>query len=145
MTLFELPGDDGKPEKIVDFHLDLVTSPPQIKEQVITAVDPYILTHPSCVKINYKDAPIDEGHLNIYVCGFKTGKACIHIFGKIKGQEFRTEKEIRLNDTTLGTFQNRIKHVLVNSRNILRNYYLNANLKSIEAHLMAFIVPNSYT
>ncbi|MBA3664622.1 MAG: hypothetical protein H0W61_10485 [Bacteroidetes bacterium] len=143
MTLFELPVSDGKPEKIVDFHLDLVVSPPQIEEKTIITVDPYILDNPACLRIDYKDAPVDEGHLNIYLCHFKTGKARLHIFGKIKGQEFRAEKEVKLLNTSLMSLQERIKQVLVSSRNILRSYYVNANIKSLEAHLIAFLVPAS--
>ena len=142
MTAFELPYQDGSPLEIVDFNVDLVLSPPEIKERLITAVDPYIVNQTGTLKINYIDAPTEEGHLNIYICRFKTGKCRLHIFGRIKGQEFRTEREINdYSNNSLDIINRQIKYVLVNSRNILRTYYLNSNLKSLENHLMAFLIP----
>ncbi|MDF2438640.1 MAG: hypothetical protein K0Q95_3016 [Bacteroidota bacterium] len=142
MTEFELPVSDGKPINIVDFKVNLVASPPEIKESVIDIVDHYVSTQEEYIKIDYKQAAvIDEGRLNIYICRFKTGKLRIHIFGKIKGEEFRSEKEITESGTNNWTYVNqKIKYVLMSSKNILRTYYLRANVKSIEDHLMAFIV-----
>jgi hypothetical protein len=141
MTAFDLPLTDGKPLEIVDFHVDLVVSPPEVKENRIESIDHYISDCKDVIKIDYKDAPLKEGQLNIYVCKFKTGKYCLHIFGKIKGRDFRIEKEIRANANALQLLQKRIKFVLVNSRNILRTYYVNSNLKSLENHLLAFLIP----
>jgi hypothetical protein len=143
MTAFVLPISDGKPLEIVDFKVDLLSSPPEIKEKIINAVDNYISTQTDAIKIIYNDAPIDEGRLNIYVCKFKTGKYRLHIFGKIKGQEFRTEKELsEAYSNSLSILNDRIKYVLISSRNILRNYYLSNNVKSIEDHLLAFLIPS---
>ncbi|MGZ3898858.1 MAG: hypothetical protein ACXVNM_02595 [Bacteroidia bacterium] len=142
MTIFELPVTEGKPVGIVDFKIDLLLSPPVIEQRIIETVDPYISTQTQTIKIEYKDALIDEGWLNIYICRFKTGKYRLHIFGKMKGTEFRTEKEIMDPGTnSLGIVNERIKYVLINSRNILRKYYLTSNLKSLEDHLMAFLIP----
>jgi len=141
MTAFQLPITDGKPLEIVDFKIDLLTSPPEIKEKVIQQVDNYLLSEPDALKIVYSNAPLDEGRLNIYVCKFNSGKCRVHIFGKIKGREFRTEKELPGNTANNPAIINeRIKHVLVNSRNILKLYYLNSNIQSIENHLMAFVI-----
>ncbi len=140
MTAFELPIMDGKPLEIVDFKVDLLTSPPQIREQVIQKVDDYLLTEPDALKIVYSDAPLDEGRLNIYICKFPTGKCRVHIFGKIKGKELRTEKEFPETVAKGSITKDRIKHILSNSRNILKIYYQNANVKSIENHLMAFLI-----
>jgi hypothetical protein len=67
----------------------------------------------------------------------------LHIFGTFKGQEYRYEKEIneRISDFGLRSLNDRIKYVLLQSRNIMRRYYLNGNLKSLENHLMAFLFP----
>jgi hypothetical protein len=139
MTEFELPANDGKPIEITDFKVDLVASPPEIKERKIDAVDQYISSQSETIRIDYKDAIVDEGRLNIYVCRLN-GKYRLHIFGKIKGKEFRTEREITEASTTWNTLNQKIKYVLVSSRNILRTYYMTANVKSIENHLMAFLV-----
>ncbi|MCW3104276.1 MAG: hypothetical protein JWO09_2716 [Bacteroidetes bacterium] len=141
MTEFELPVTDGKPLDIVDIKVDLVVSPPAIRERKIDVVDEYISTQAETIKIDYKDAPTDEGRLNIYICRFSTGKFRIHIFGRIKGQIFRTEREIAESDrNTWSGVNHKIRYVLVSSRNILRTYYIRANIKSIEDHLLAFIV-----
>ena len=141
MTAFELPITDGKPLEIVDFKIDLLSSPPQIKEELIQRTDNYVLDQPDAFKIIYNNATLDEGHLNIYVCQFPKGKFRVHIFGKIKGQELRTEKEIPgSNVDSPAIINDRIKYVLVNSRNILKMYYANSNIKSIENHLMAFLI-----
>jgi hypothetical protein len=142
MTEFELPVSDGKPINITDYKVNLISSPPEIKEKVIDMVDHYISTQEEIIKIDYKkDAIVDEGRLNIYVCRFKTGKLRIHIFGKIKGQEFRTEREITESGlNNWGYVNQKIKYVLASSKNILRSYYLRANVKSIEDHLIAFLI-----
>lgn len=141
MTAFTLPADDGKPLEIIDYKIDLLVSPPEIKEEIISSVDNYVTPQPNGIEIIYKNAITDEGRLNIYVCKFKTGKYRLHIFGKIKGKEFRTEKELSENHQA-HILKERIKYVLLSSRNILRSYYLSANLQSMENHLMAFLVPS---
>jgi hypothetical protein len=45
MTAFSLPDIDGKPLEIVDFHVDLVLSPPEIEAKVIETVDQYVSTN----------------------------------------------------------------------------------------------------
>ncbi len=141
MTAFVLPDHYGKPLEIVDFHVDLVVSPPEVKENIIHRVDPYISTQTGRLQINYKDATIDEGHLNIYICRFSTGRCYLHVFGKMKGREFRTEREISESNSNSLELNRRIRYVLVRSRNILRAYYLNNNLESLENHLLAFLLP----
>ncbi len=140
MTAFTLPQDDGKPLEIIDFKIDLLASPPKIEEEIINSVDTYVTTQSNGIEITYKNAITDEGHLNIYICRFQTGKYRLHIFGKMKGTDFRTERE--LSESYQAHIQHEhVKYVLVSSRNILRSYYLSANLQSLENHLMAFLVP----
>jgi hypothetical protein len=142
MTSFELPVTEGKPIGIIDFKVDLLLSPPKIEERVIEKVDPYVSAQPNTLKIDYKDARLQEGYLNIYVCRFQTGRYRLHIFGKMAGKEFRTEREIPFASTvSINALNERIKQVLVSSRTILRTYYLHSNLKNIEDHLMAFLIP----
>lgn len=143
MTAFVVPPSDGKPLEIVDFKVDLLLSPPEIQEKNIEVVDNYVSTLSDAIQIIYKDAPLEEGYLNIYLCKFKTGKHRLHIFGKIKGQEFKIDKELsESSSNTLGLSNDRIKYVLVKSRNILRTYYLSSKIKSIEEHLLAFLIPS---
>ena len=89
MTAFTLPTNDGKPLEIIDFKVDLLASPPEIQEEKISAIGNYLSNQSDGIQINYIDAQVDEGRLNIYICKFKTGKYRLHIFGKIKGQESR--------------------------------------------------------
>lgn len=142
MTTFELPAGEGKPLEIADFKVDLLLTPPKIEERIIERVDNYVSTGTQAIKINYKDASVEEGHLNIYICRFSTGKCRLHIFGRIRGKEFRTEKEVsEVRAGNLNILNQKIKYVLTSSRNILRTYYLNSNLKSLEDHLIAFLIP----
>ena len=39
MTAFKLPLADGKPLEIIDFKVDFLTSPPEIKEEIISSVE----------------------------------------------------------------------------------------------------------
>lgn len=136
-----MPMADGKPLEIIDFNVDFLTSPPIIKEEIISSVENYLTTQNDVIEVNYKNAITIEGRLNIYLCKFRAGKYRLHIFGRIKGQDFKIEKV--LSDTSFncrGVSSERIKYILFNSRNILKKYYINANLKSIENHLQAFLI-----
>jgi hypothetical protein len=140
MKSFDLPFEEGKPLTIADFKLYLQTSPPSIQERIISSVDKYINAQTGCFKIVYDDAPTEEGYLNICVCRFKTGRYRLHIFGTINGEPFTREKEIV--DPRVHSFAmiyEKIRFVLVQSRNILKTYYNNANIKSLEDHLLAFL------
>lgn len=141
MTAFELATMEEKPQDIVDFRVDLLTSPPEIKDQVIQRLDNTLSSQPDAIKIVYHNSPLDEGCLNISVSKLQTGKYTLHILGKIRGHELRTEKELPESTSNNPAIINmRIKHVLLKSRNILKMYYLNYNVKSIENHLIAFVI-----
>lgn len=142
MAAFSLPDKDWKPLQLVNFHVDLALSPPEIKATIIETVDHYLSTNTGSIKIDYSDAQNTEGHLNVYICRFRDGLCRLHIFGTIKGQEFQAEKEIKDKSSRgLINLNDRIKYVLLQSRNILRIYYLNGNIQSLENHLMAFLLP----
>jgi len=140
MKTFELPFEEGKPLSIADFKLYLQTSPPRIQERIISSVDKYIKAETGCLKIIYDDAPTEEGHLNICICRFKTGRYRLHIFGTINGAPFSREKEIVDPRThSFGILYEKIRFVLIQSRNILKTYYNSANIKGMEDHLLAFL------
>jgi hypothetical protein len=142
MKTFNLPLEEGKPLSIADFKLYLQSTPPSIQQRVINSVDKYILAQSKCFKITYNDAPVDEGYLNICVCRFSTGKYRLHMFGKINGHEIQREKEIvDHHNHGFGLLYEKIKYVLLQSRNILKTYYNNSNIKSLEDHLLAFLLP----
>jgi hypothetical protein len=142
MNTFELPSEEGKPRAIGDFKILLHSSPPLIKEQVVENTDRYISTQPGKYRIEYKDAITGEGYLNIYVCHLEKGDYILHIFGKIRGTEFRKEKLIKgKTENNFNILYHKTRYVLIQSRNILKSYYNSANLKSLEEHLMAFLVP----
>ncbi|MEO6305344.1 MAG: hypothetical protein ABIP51_19440 [Bacteroidia bacterium] len=129
--------DKMKLPPLFDIEVNLLLSPPQIKERSIelhTQADPFYFTN------NY--TPTEEGRLNISVSQSGKLKYHISVFGKIKGKELRFEREVKGSITSSSGIQNmRIKYILFTSRNILRTYYLNSNLKSIENHLMSFLIP----
>lgn len=142
MATFLSPITDGKPLEIIDFKMDLLSSPPEVKEEIITSSNNLFITENNSDAIIYNNyAPVEEGHLDIYLCKFKTGIFRLHILGKIKGQEFRIEKVLNNSSFNCKSISNeRIKYILLTSRNILRKYYLSANLTGIENHLQAFLI-----
>jgi len=140
MTAFTLPCDIGTPLEIIDFKIDLLSSPPEIQAEIINHINRNPTAPSEAFVANYKNGIMVEGEVKIYVCKFKTGRCWLHIFGRINGQEFRTEKEI-LNNNHIAFNKERILHILQSSRNILKKYYHNSNIESIEHHLVAFIVP----
>lgn len=140
MRSFNLPHEEGKPASIADFKLCLQTSPPRIQERIISSVDKYIKMETGCFKIEYEDAPLDEGTLNICICRFNSGKYRLHIFGTLNGEPFSREKDIAdPRSHSFGVLYEKIRFVLIQSRNILKTYYNNANIKSMEDHLLAFL------
>jgi hypothetical protein len=142
MNTFELPSEEGKPSAIGDFKIFLDSSPPLIKERVIKNADNYVSTYPGKYQIEYKDAITGEGYLNIYVCRLTNGDYVFHIFGKIRGTEFRKEKLIKgKTENNFNLLYYKTRYVLRQSRNILKFYYRAANLKCLEEHLMAFLIP----
>jgi hypothetical protein len=140
MSAFNQPLEVGTPLEIIDFKVDLLSSPPEIIGEIIEHTNEFTGAPADAFEINYRHGTMVEGQLNIYVCKFKTGKCWLHIFGRMKGKEFRTERELS------GYHQHhfskeRVLHVLQSSRHILQKYYLNSNIESIENHLVAFLVP----
>lgn len=140
MTSYEIPETSGKLLSIADYELDLVLSPPEITETIIEKTDALVEDTNGKLELRYQNMLIDEGRLKIFVCDFSTGKCCIYIYGKIKGKEIKSVKEFRGNKNISANIKNtKIKYVLVYSRNILRNYYLSSDTKSIEMHLTTFL------
>ena len=136
-----LPVTDGKPLEIIDFKVDFLVTPPEIKEQVIGIIEDYVSTQGEFIEVKYKDAIFEEGRLDIYVCKLTAGKYRLHILGKINGVELKIEKV--LFDTSFNCkriSRERIKFILLSSRNILKKYYLRANVSNIENHLQAFLI-----
>ena len=139
MRIIELPVENGKLLNFVDYELDLVLSPPEIKETMIESTDDLVENKNGKLELRYKNMLVDEGRINIFICDFSTGKCCICIYGKIKGQEIKTIKEFTSSNVSASVKNIKIKYVLVHSRNILRNYYLSSDTKSIETHLTTFL------
>ncbi len=140
MRTIELPETNGNLLNLVDYELDLLLSPPAIKENIIVKTDNLVSATNGKFKLKYNDTLIDEGRLKIFICDFTTGKYCIHIYGKIKGKEIQSVKEFRGDKNSSATIKNiRIKYILVHSRNILRTYYLSSDTRSIENHLTSFL------
>lgn len=140
MRTIELPVKNGKLLNFVDYELDLVLSPPEIKETIIAKTDELVEDNNGKLELRYNNMLVDEGRLKIFICDFSTGKYCIYIYGKIKGKEFKCVKEFTGDKNISASVKNiKIKYVLVYSRNILRNYYLSSDTKSIETHLSTFL------
>ncbi len=127
---------------VLDLEVNLLLSPPAIKETAIENIDFDLTPETQPIYLAYKNASISEGRLNIFISQFDSLKYHIHVYGKIKGKELQFEREVNGTVTnSLGIQNMRIKFILINSRNILRNYYLNSNIKSIEDHLTSFLIP----
>lgn len=139
MRTFELPETSGKLLNFVDYELDLVLSPPEIKETIIEKTDELVDDNNGKMELRYQNMTMDEGRLKIFVCDFSTGKYCIYIYGKIKGKEIKSLKEFTGSNISASVKNIKIKYILVHSRNILRNYYLSSDTKSIENHLTTFL------
>lgn len=139
MRTIELPHKNGKLLNIVDYELDLVLSPPEIRETIIEKTDELIADNNGKLELRYNNMPVDEGRVKIFICDFSTGKCCIYIYGKIKGKEIKSVKEFTGTNVSATVKNIKIKYVLVHSRNILRTYYLSSDSKSIENHLTTFL------
>ncbi|MDP1802678.1 MAG: hypothetical protein Q8L81_15055 [Bacteroidota bacterium] len=140
MGTLELPQKNGKLLKFVDYELDLVLSPPEIKEIIIEKTDELVTDNNGKLELRYKNMMLDEGRLKIFICDFNTGKSCIYIYGKVKGKEIKNTIEFTGTKNVSANVKNiKIKYVLIYSRNILRNYYLSSDTTSIEKHLTSFL------
>ncbi len=139
MRTIELSVIDGKLLSFVDYELDLVLSPPEIRETFVENSDTLISENNGKLELKYKNISLDEGRLKIFVCDFSTGKSCIYLYGKLKGKEIKCVKEFTASNVSASVKNIKIKYVLVHSRNILRNYYLSSDTKSIEKHLTTFL------
>jgi hypothetical protein len=142
LKTFEIPSAEGKPAGIADFELYLHASPPEIRERIIFGVDKYIkVTGDERVMI-YKDAPVHEGYLNIFICHFKTGKCRLHIFGLLHDEVIHVEREI-MNpcSKSIKVLNERIRFVLLQGRNILKAYYTASNMEQLKSHLLDFLLP----
>ncbi len=139
MRTIELPVIDGKLLSFVDYELDLVLSPPEIRETFVENSDTLISENNGKLELKYKNISLEEGRLKIFVCDFSTGKSCIYLYGKLKGKEIKSVKEFTASNVSASVKNIKIKYVLVHSRNILRNYYLSSDTKSIETHLTTFL------
>jgi hypothetical protein len=140
MGTLELPQKNGKLLNFVDYELDLILSPPEIKETIIAKTDELVADNNGKLELRYNNMIVDEGRLKIFICDFNSGKCCIYIYGKVKGKEIKSTVEFTSAKNVSASVKNfKIKYVLIYSRNILRNYYLSADTTSIENHLTTFL------
>ena len=138
MSKFKLSIKEAKAFNILDFEVDFLFSPPSIKEKTVENIDKYISlkvqSFTECINTTF-----EERCLHNHFYQFNTFKYCNRVFEKINGKELRIEKEVNNAVTNSIGLQNfRVKYVLINSRNILRKYYLNCNLQSMENHSSSF-------
>ncbi len=140
MGPLELSQKNGKLLRFVDYELDLVLSPPEIRETIIEKTDELVAENNGKMVLRYNNMVVDEGRLKIFICDFNTGKSCIYIYGKIKGKEIKSSIEFPGTKNINANIKNiKIKYVLIYSRNILKNYYLSFDTTSIENHLTTFL------
>jgi hypothetical protein len=139
---FEIPLGEGTPAGIADFEVYLQASPPEIKERIIFSVDKYLSVEDGEQLVIYKDAPLQEGYLNIFMFHFKSGKCRLHIFGKLHGEQLHVEHEI-INpcSKSIKVLNERVRFVLLQGRNILKAYYAASNLEQLQKHLLDFLLP----
>jgi hypothetical protein len=140
MSTFPWHADKGKPTHIAMYNINFLLPQPEVVGRSLTPAAKFVRANSFTNEIEYKMAGTEEGLLNVYLCRFESGLCQIHIFGKIKGLDFK--KEIGLNDHSESGFDvicNQIRYVLSKSRIILKSYYQQANTKNIEDHLSTFM------
>jgi hypothetical protein len=142
MNDFELSLDEGNPANIFFFLLDLLSAPPKISGKTLNP-QKYIPINTRVKNVQFKDAILNEGYLNIYSCRFESGKCIVYLFGILKGIQLKSEIEYKIE--TLRDFDmlnEKIKFILAKSKNILKSYYKEAKIKNIEHHMLAFLRDN---
>ncbi len=141
MKTYDLTNNNAQLLNLVDYEVDLLSSPPEIKETVKKTEEFTIIPNEEFSPEN-KNTTWEEGRLNVFVCDFSNEKYCIYIYGRINGQNIYSKKEFKWSSNVSTSFKNtRIKYILIHSRNILKNYYLSSDAKSIEKHLTTFLAP----
>ncbi|MFL5754443.1 MAG: hypothetical protein ACJ76F_13610 [Bacteroidia bacterium] len=142
MIIFELQAAQSKFSDRIELRPGTIPALPEMREQPAGALDQPAYSRSGNLRVEYRDELPDEGRFTIFICRFKNGKCRLHLFGKVRGNEFSTEKEIRdTSATTMDGLNERISYVLTSSHTILRTYNLNFSIKSIEDHLMGFLLP----
>jgi hypothetical protein len=141
MNVFKLPVFEDRPLTITDFKIDLQSSSAPVFERYLNTTEKYLFSSNDSSFIIYKDALLDEGYLNMYLCQFKTGKYVLHIFGRINNLDFKTEKffDPECVDSTM-SLPERIRYVLTQGVNMLQRLYKESSLKELEEGLLNTIL-----
>jgi hypothetical protein len=141
MNVFKLPVFEDRPLTITDFKIDLQSSSSPVFERYLNTTENYLFSSNDSSFIIYKDALLDEGYLNMYLCQFETGKYILHIFGRINNLDFKTEKlfEPENRDSTM-TLPEKIRYVLLQGKEALQRLYKESSLKELEEGLLNAIL-----
>jgi hypothetical protein len=139
MKVLELSLQQGNPINITAHELNLSSTPMDVLTKTLQ-VEKLIPQNKMVDHIQVRNADFGDGNLNIYTCRFEKDKCNICIFGNFKGTEIN--KIILVNVDSLRTFDilnEKIKYILSKSKTILKSYYNDSKIKSIEYHMMSFL------
>ena len=139
MNNFEFSLDEGNPTNTYSFVVDLTLAPPVISGRTLN-VSNYTPINALVKRMQFKDAVVQHGSLNIYTCRFENGKCVVFIFGIFKNGIVKNETEYKI--TSLRDFDlltEKIKFILSKSKNILKSYHTSGKIKNIEHHILAFL------
>lgn len=139
MNVLELSLEEGNPINITAHELNLNASPGEIVTKAL-AVEKLIPKNKMVKHIQIREANFDDGNLNVYTCRFDNNRCDIHIFGNFRKMEINCT--INMTIESLRTFDilnEKIKYILSKSKTILRSYYNDSKIKSIEYHMMSFL------
>ncbi|MGZ6520078.1 MAG: hypothetical protein ACXVED_21045, partial [Bacteroidia bacterium] len=106
-------------------------------------VSNYIPLNSLVKRMQFKDAVIKDGFLNLYTCRFENGKCIVFIFGNFTNGIIKKETEYKIaNLRDFDLLNEKIKFILSKSKNILKSYYTSGKIKNIEHHILAFLSDN---
>lgn len=137
MNTFDIP-DEWHLSNITLYQLNLLSS--EMKEKEILNFDQLIQVNGTSRKLKYSESPQEEGFLSIPIGRCKDSRCFMHLFGRMNGEEFKSVARIgTYSDAEFPIIKERVKNIIVSSKQTLKRYYLESDLKGIEEHLTAFL------
>ncbi|MGZ3931747.1 MAG: hypothetical protein ACXVPQ_06030 [Bacteroidia bacterium] len=139
MNALELSLEQGNITHITTHELNLNSSPAEVLTGTLP-VEKLIPKNKMVKHIQIRNANFEEGNLNIYTCRFEHGKCNIYIFGNLKKMEINNTIVLTIDNLrTFDILNEKIKYILSKSKTILKSYYNDSKIKSIEYHMMSFL------
>jgi hypothetical protein len=140
MNVFELSPAEGKPSNVVDCKLNFLSESEPTKGFGPSLANTHFTYDISKANIKYMNSSEAEGVLNFYLCRFSNGKCHIHLFGKLHAEYIQFEIYLgKYSESGFDHLHDRMGHIILKSRSMLKRYYKNGNSPAIQNHLLAFL------